>query len=136
MVRRGAWNSSKMTDPIAFRPTEQADTIISDYMKKHDLTKKSDAVNEIIEGRLPFSLSAITPQTPTTPTPLNHAELTKRAKEFLLEIPLDVYAEIKNVIIEGYKIWLFNQNTIQKGVYLIDPLAAYQLNHSRSTNTT
>jgi len=126
------WNET-MTDPIAFRPTEKADTIINDYMKAHINLKKSDAVNEIIEGRLSLSLSPLTPQTPTTPTPLNHAELTKRAKECLINIPLDVYNEIYEVCVQTYKVWLFNQSPIMKEAQLINPLAAYSMNLPRST---
>jgi hypothetical protein len=56
-----------LTDPIAFRPSEKAEKILTDYMNQHSLTKKSDALNEIIEGR--FSHSPLSQ--PSTPTPLN-----------------------------------------------------------------
>jgi len=38
-----------VSNPIPFRPTEQARNIIKTYMKEHSLKSRSQAVNEIIE---------------------------------------------------------------------------------------
>ena len=127
-----------MPDPIAFRPTEQANTVINDYMTKHNLPKKSDAVNELIEGR--FSLSPISsPQTSTTPTPLtpmnneDKHKLSLRAAQYIMNLPLDVWSEIKGLAVNEHEAIQWNLKHRQLGN--IGKLGSLLTEAQRSTQT-
>lgn len=55
-----------MTNPVAFRPTENAEKNLQLYMKDKGINKPSEAVNKILEtGRFLFA-------TETTPQPQPH----------------------------------------------------------------